>query len=247
MRRWVKLTAVATLMMLSAMAGCVKLRQVVTVMPDGSGKIDVRFGLSEQLIALAKETDEDPFKEVVPERMKDKAKGIVAFTEPTRQKQGNFTYLSYTMYFRDINKVHIEGLGEGKPAKYRFERDGESATLTLTDGTSLSIIADYKPTPESDRDDVAESMAGLTFNEHYILPGEVKPIDGVQTDANTAKIDLTLENLLDGSGPIQALQGKNTLRFEVPKVAVDDQVQAAFKNELEAAVAAWRAKQEQAE
>ncbi len=237
---------VVLLVVLFLLAGCVKLRQVVTVMPDGSGKIELTFAQSPQLIDLARESKEDPFKEVLPEVLAKTSKGIVAMTQPKRSVEEDFTYLTYTMYFRDINKVHIEGLGETRPAEYAYQRDGDKAALTITHGTCLSMIARYEPTPEQERADMREALAGLAISEHFILPGKVTPIDGVSTDANTAKLDLTLDHLLDGTGPIEKFKGKTKLTFEVPSVSIDQQAIDAFAKELDAAVTAWQEKQKKA-
>lgn len=220
--------------------GCVKLSQAITVMPDGSGKIELRFGLSQQQVALAEENEQDPFKEVLPDVMKNKTRGVVAITEPKRSKEKGFSYLAYTMYFRDINKLRITALGEGKPARYRYTREADGATLTLTHGTVLSMIADYQPRPEAERDEVRKEMARLAFSEQFTLPGEIKPIDGLETKSNTARLDLTVDHLLDGTGPIKQLKGKNQITFAIDKITVSEQAAEAFKKELDEAVAAWQ-------
>lgn len=248
MQRWSRILAVMMAwLVLSASSGCVKLKQVVTVMPDRSGKIELSFGLSEQLVELAKDNKEDPFKEILPDVMKDKSKGIVAFTEPKREKQGEFTTMTYTVYFRDINKVSLDGLGEGEPAEYRYTQQGDSAALSVRHGTILSLLADYEPTPENERAEVRQAMAGLAFSEHFILPGEITPIDGIITQANTAKLDLTLDHVLDGTGPIEELKGKQSIRLTTPRVTVDDAQVQAFNKELEAAVRDWQLKQQKAD
>lgn len=240
-RRWA--VAVLLLCVLCA-SGCVKLRQTLTVMPDGSGKIALRYGLSAEQIAMAKESDVDPFREVLPQVMADKCVGLVAFTEPSTETEGGYTYLSYTAYFRDINKVRINGLGEGTPGRYRFTREGDGATLTVTGGTVLSLLAQHEPVPEQERADSRKAMVGLSLHEHFVLPGKVEPVKGLTVDNDTAKLDLTLEDLLAGTGPVEALKGQNTLTLKVPEVTTDDAAAAAFADELEAAVQAWEAKQQ---
>lgn len=238
------LRAALLVLLLVGLAGCVKLRQVLTVMPDGTGKIALRYGLSAEQVAMAKESDVDPFREVLPEVMADKCAGLVAFTEPSRETRGGYTYLSYTAYFRDINQVRINGLGEGRPGRYRFTREGDSATLTVSGGTVLSLLAQHEPVPEDERADSRKAMAGLSLHEHFVLPGKVEPVKGLTIDNGTAKLDLTLDDLLAGTGPVEALKGRDTLTLKVPQVTLDDAAASAFADELEAAVQAWQAKQQ---
>lgn len=227
--------------------GCVKLKQVVTVMPDGAGKVQMRFGLSPQSVALARENDDDPFQEVLPEAMKKKTRGVAAFTEPVREKVDGFSYLTYTVYFKDINKLRVSGLGEGKPAEYRYLRKDEGATLTVTHGVTLSMIGNYTPTPEAEREQAEEAMKGMSFSEHFVMPGEVKPIEGLSVQGNTAKLDLVLDDLLTGTGPIETLKNKSSLTFIVPKIDVSDDAIAAFNKEMQAAIKAWEKQQGAAE
>lgn len=239
----IRLAVVAGLLCLACgLSGCVKLRQALTLMPDGSGKVELRFALSESLVKLSQQNDEDPFKEVMPDVISDKSKGIAAFSEPKLTKQGDFTVMTYWAYFKDINKLSIVGLGETQPAKYRYTREGDRATLSVTDGVILSVIAENEPTAEDKRAAVREAMAGLELSEHFILPGKIDPIDGVATTGNTAKIDLTLDHYLEGSGPIEKLKDTKSLTFNVPAVLIDEQAVAAFEEELAQAIAKQKAK-----
>lgn len=226
-------------------AGCVKLKQVITVMPDGSGKIDLRYGLSAEQIEMAKQSDVAPFKEVMPGVIQHTCSGLIAFTEPvtTRDAEDGYTYLSYTAYFSDINQLRIGGLGEGRPTSYRLTREGEGATLTVSNGTTLSMLAGYKPVPEHERERSRKAMAGLELSEHYILPGEPKPADGLTIQNKTAMLDLRLDDLIEGTGPVKALQGKNTLTLTIPAFDTDENQLAAFKQEMQEAVKTWQAKQ----
>jgi len=235
------LAAVLTLTLL--LTGCVKLKQALTLMPDGSGKMQMTFALNAQLVDLAKQNKEDPFKEVVPQAMKGKAQGVVAFSEPEREEHDGFSYLTYTMYFRDINKVRIADLGEGRPARYIYTREGEGATLTLTGGPILSIIPEHQPTPQEEREQTRATMTGLSFSQTFALPGEISPIKGVRVEKNKAELLLTLEDYLAGTGPISDLKDVKSLKFELAQVKAEDAAVAAFKKELEEAVAAWEATQ----
>ena len=236
------------LLLAAALPGCLKLTQSVTVMPDGSGKIDLRFGLSDELVKQAEADDQDPFREVLPLAMKDKTRGIIAFTPPQREQQEGFHFVGYTMYFRDINAVKIDGLGEDETTEYRYTREGESATLTVIQGPAIAKLADYEAVPEAERDELGdEALAGLSFTEHFTLPGEVNPIDGVQTRGNTATLVVTHDHLIHGTGPVTELKGKTQLTFEIPKVSVDREAVAAFNQAMREAIESWRIERDAAE
>lgn len=223
--------------------GCVKVKQTLTVMPDGSGKVELSFGLSEKLVEAAKDSDDDPFKQVLPHVIHEKGKGIVGFTEPVRETAEGFQTLRYTGYFRDINEVRISGLGEGKPARYRFVREGESATLTVSHGTTLSYLADYEPTPENEKQATREAMAGLALVERFVMPGEVSASQGLDVKDNTATLSVTLDEMLEGTGSVAKLKGKNTITIRVENLDTDREVLDAFKAELKQVAEAWRSKQ----
>ena len=75
--------ALACLLTLSAsLTGCVKFKQTTTVMPDGSGKIHLSVGMSDQMLAMAQQQGENPFDEMSPLKLDEDSKGIVAVTKP---------------------------------------------------------------------------------------------------------------------------------------------------------------------
>ncbi|MEM9883884.1 MAG: hypothetical protein AAF800_13310, partial [Planctomycetota bacterium] len=51
----------AGLLGITALTGCVKFKQAWTVQPDGSGKMTMTLGFSEQMLAMS---DEDPFADL---------------------------------------------------------------------------------------------------------------------------------------------------------------------------------------
>ncbi|MFN3167819.1 MAG: hypothetical protein ACE37H_12220 [Phycisphaeraceae bacterium] len=240
MTRWTNtlgcLTLAACFLLLP---GCIKFKQVVTVMPDGAGKIEMQVGLSDQLVAMAKQEGQDPFKEMVPSNMEGKAKGIVAYTKPKREKVAGYTYLTFSMYFRDINEVEMDAFGEGEAPEFEYSRKDDTATLTITNGTVLSMLKDYEPTEEAEKAQIKQMMAGLEFKEHYVLPGLFKDIEGVAGVDNTAKLDISLDDLIDDAGPVKALKGKDKLTFEVTDITLDDAQVNAFNKELQEAIEAW--------
>lgn len=230
----------ALVVLTASLTGCVKFKQTMTVMPDGSGKIDLVIGLSEQLVQMAKQQGEDPFAEMNPGKLSEESKGIVAFTKPTQKQEGGYTYLSFSAYFEDANAVELGGPDDDEdPTKLTFVRDGKSATLTVESSMILSAVQDHEPMAEEEKAFAAQMLVGMLFSEAYILPGKFEDIKGVTATDNTATIEMTSDNMLNSTGPIKDLKGVEKLVFKIAEVNEDEAAAKAFKKELEAAKAEW--------
>ena len=114
-----------------SLTGCVKDKKALTLMPDGSGKLDFRLGFNAKLIedtvgAMMPEggeggsmTDDDPTDLDLAE-IQDRYQGFVAFTMPKVETSSDgWKYVTFTGYFDDINKVAIFDEGD--------EEDGDES------------------------------------------------------------------------------------------------------------------------
>eukprot|EP00752_Nemacystus_decipiens_P013706 g12159.t1 len=219
----------------------------MTVMPDGSGKINLSIGMSEQLIAMAKQQGEDPFKELDPKKLSNDSKGIVAFSKPTQSTEGGYTYLSFSAYFEDVNAVELGGPDSGEePSKFTYTRDGKSATLTVDNSMLLSAVRDHEPMAAEEKAFAAQMLAGMLFSESYVLPGAFEAIKGVSAEDNVATIEMDSDNMLNGTGPITELKGVEQFVFKIAEVKEDEAAMKAFKAELEAAKVIWEQMQKEA-
>ena len=234
------LTLASLVLIATSLTGCIKFKQTTTVMPDGSGKFDISFGISDQMMQVAQQQGEDPFAEMDPKEMSENAKGIVAFTEPVKEKKGGYTYMSFSAYFEDINEVELSGPDdEGDPPKYTYKRDGGAATLTVENSMIFAIVSEHEPMAPEEKAFAAQMLAGMSFNEEYVLPGAFEDIKGVKSADNTASIELGANDMLDGTGPIKDLKDAEELVFKIGEVKEDDAALKAFKEELEAAKKEW--------
>jgi hypothetical protein len=153
-------TALIALVMIAAVSltGCVKDKKVLTILPDGSGKVDFTMGFNAKLI---EETlggmmpqggegggmveDSDPTNVDVND-LKDNFAGFVAFTEPTiKDGSDGWKYVSFTGYFENINDVQI------------FDKGKDEAT----DEDSDEMGGDEDPAPAEER----ESKAKFVFKK----------------------------------------------------------------------------------
>ena len=167
------LTLASLVVLATALTGCVKFKQTTTVMPDGSGKIDISFGISDQMMQMAQQQGEDPFGDLDPKEMSENAKGIVAFTEPVKEKKGGYTYMSFSAYFEDINEVELGGPDdEEEPPKFTYKRDGNSATLTVENSMIFSIISEHEPMAPEEKAFAAQMLAGMSL-KRFGQPEEI--------------------------------------------------------------------------
>ena len=249
MTRLLKHGLLACLIVLTAsMTGCVKFKQTMTLMPDGSGKIDLSFGISDQMLQMAQQQGEDPFADMDPTELEDGSKGIVAFTKPEKKKEGGFTYLSFSAYFEDINAVELGSPDdEEEPTKFTYTKDGKAATLSVEGSMILSAVAEHEPISPEEKAFAAQMMAGMLFAEVYNLPGGFEAIKGVESDGQTATIEMNQTHMLDGTGPIKDLKGVEKLTFKIAEVKEDADASKAFKAELEAAKKEWEAMKKEAQ
>lgn len=231
----------------SSLTGCVKFKQTMTLMPDGAGKIELKIGMSEQLIQMAKQQGEDPFSDMDPMELSEDSKGFVAFTKPTQIKEGGYTYLTFSAYFEDINDVELGGPEDGEdPAKFTYKREGKTATLTAKDTMLLSAVENHEPMADEEKAFAAQMLAGMLFSESYILPGSFEDIKGVDGKANTATVEMDSNDMLNGTGPIEELKGVEELTFKISDIKEDAAAAKAFKAEMQAAVKEWEAMKKKA-
>lgn len=227
-------------------AGCVKYKQIITLMPDGSGKIQYIVGISEE-VQQNLDDDDEFFDQFSPDIMKERAQGVAAYTEPVRYKEGDFNYVTYSAYFNNINEVLLLApeVTEQKMT-YKFEKaDDGSATLTVNGGVLQWLAKDIGPLGAEELKEI-QTLEGLELTEQYVLPGEAEVLEGAALLDNTATLLVDVEALLKQTGPLPALKGKESYTFKIPEVALDEEVVEAFKAEMAAAVEKWQAKQQEA-
>ena len=250
---------IVLLVSLAFLPGCIKYKQVVTLMPDGSGKIDFSWGMRNEFVQMAEAHKQDVFAQLKPDNYEHQCKGIVAFTKPKQVKQDGFTYLTYTAYFTDINEVTVNINEEevaddgatnkmdfGVPAKYTYKRDGDTATLTIMHGIALSVVSGPNEIPapaEQDKAQMRLEMAGFDVSEQYIMPGTLADSPGVQIIDNKVVLQISLDDVIDSTGPIKALKDKEKITIKIKDITLGDEAVKAFKKELTAAVKAAEEKE----
>jgi len=224
--------------------GCVKYKQIVTVMPDGSGKVQYIVGFNRQLA----EEGEDPLAEFTAEGLGERSEGIVVYSEPTRYQEGGWNYLAITGYFTDINQVAIAGPDNGgDPVRFIYEAKGEGSTLTIRGGVVLGIAGDFEPVEPEDRGELEnELMAGFEVVERFVLPGEVGQVEGarvVADQASAAEMWINVAALIEQDGALSKLKGKEQVVLTSGPSRVTPEQVEDFKAELAKALEAREMRQ----
>lgn len=225
-------------LVLVGVGGCVKYKQIVTVMPDGSGKVQYIAGFNRQLA----EEGEDPLAEFTAEGLGERSEGIVGYSEPIRYEEAGWSYLAITGYFTDINQVAIAGPDNGgEPVRFEYRNNGDAgSTLTIRGGVVLSIAGDFEPIAPEDRGELEnELMAGFLVIERFVLPGEVKPVEGVrgvEDQPQAVEFWIDVPALIDTEGALSKLKEKDGIVLEVGPSGVTAEQVEAFKKEMAEAI-----------
>ena len=241
------------MVLIAGLPGCVKFKQVVTVFPDGSGKMHMSMAINEQMLTMA--GDEDPFADFSIHELADQeALGWSAFSEPRVYSADGFKTVEFTGYFLDINAVSFGGDAPAgdeadAPADGEIDQAPEPSTtfqlvdgkLTVTGGMVAQMINEMGSDPSLNdpqtRAMMAPMMQGLEISETYVLPGDVQQADGYTADGRTAALTVTSDDLLgDQPFTVAALEdGTSEITFD--PAPWDDQ--KAWRAEFAAAQAAW--------
>jgi TfoX/Sxy family transcriptional regulator of competence genes len=248
-RLFVVLFALAAL---NVMPGCVKYKQIITLMPDGSGKVNITMGVDKRLLSeFGNPTD--PFalvKPFSPDRVKKDARGVSAFTKAKFYSDDGYHYTSYDAYFEDINQLHLmmndttedggrtEGLAYTKLGGFKYVRDGDTAKLIRTKGPVLSIGKAVSKPQKEDADEMIQRFKGIDISERYVMPGTFIDQKGIVGVDNTAILRVTLDDVLEETGPMQVFKNKDTFTIEINDITLDDEAVRAFREEMAAAVKA---------
>lgn len=244
MNSFLKLTAVATLGVAAMMCtGCIKFHAKMTVMPDGSGKIEHTMGVNSALFAQLGQGGASPLDDFTLGDAADSMEGIVAFTKPVEKKANGWEYRTFTAYFDDVNKVKFDKDEEDGP-EYKLTTEGGKHTLTVTNAPISKMAGDMGGQIGQGGDDPAQQaqmkmmFTGFEVLEQYTMPAKITAGEGLKTDGRSGEAKLTSDIMFDKEK--MAALGKITKRTIVAEGdAVDAAAVAAFKAELAKAKAEW--------
>jgi len=235
----------ATLLLVPALTGCMKVREELLVMPDGSGRISLTFSVATK--GEAGKFTEAELMAGDPDEIQDKVRGLVAMTRPTLTEKEGVVQIRMTGYFDDINALKFMDDGEGAKAKpkqdFVFHRDGEGYALELRG----NLLADDSPDRGGDdpelakaREDMIKVMfAGFEFRQDVTLPGTVLGVEGFGFKEGRVATYAVGEKDLQKTADLAKLNRLNRFKASCGKSEVTDSEAADFRRELERAKAGW--------
>lgn len=225
-----------------AATGCVKFKQAWTINPDGSGKMVMTFGVSQQILAMA--GDQDPFEGLDdPAEMIDQEdNGWVAFTKPVIVTEGDYKFATFTGYFEDINEVTFSGDGGNGGDMEESSYSLDDGTFTVSNGMLGQVVKSMAEDPQMQDPQMkammAPMMTGFEMSESYDLPGQVTDAEGFTVDGQVASTALTAEDMLGDTPPTIAGLDDNALTVQFDPAGWEGG-QAAWDAELASAKAEW--------
>ena len=246
----------------AALPGCFKLKQDITVMPDGSGKMTMT-------IAFNKKQLDDAFKDMPMAKQEDTAdptdidtsmiEGIVAFGKPKEwTTEDGWKYVTVSGYFEDINKVkvfqeeEVPGTERAVRTSYKFEKTEGGFTLECVE--KLNPNEEKMAQAEQMPPEMAEmvmptleaAMKGMSLEYGFKMPGEVtKAEDCTKKEGRTASSVLAAKDMKSMTDYKKLGQNKH-FKLTCGKSAVTDEEEAAFRAEMKEAVAEWKEMQKKA-
>jgi hypothetical protein len=233
-------------LVLVAFSGCMKIREEVVVMPDGSGKLTLQFTI--QTKGEAAKFTEDELLSADPDELQDKIRGLVALTRPTAERQEGVVRLRMTGYFDDLNAVKFMDDGEGAKAKakqeFSFRKEGEAMVVEVR-GNLLAeeAMADrpkLDPQVEKQRDEFFKAMfEGFDFRQELNMPGKVTAIEGFQSRADRTATYHVGEKDLQKAADQKKINAVSKFQVSCARSEVTDAEAAAFRKEFDKAKADW--------
>ena len=259
------LTAALVAAALLVLPGCIKMRWIVTVYPDDSGKLELTMGMGGALSGLS-EMGGEAGGEVSggfadPDDISEDSGGFVAWSEPQQVTEGDFKLTKITGYFEDINKVTLdmekdeEGKEKSKPTSYTFKKNDDGTfEASFVDNSMTDDLeeqggelggAQSEQEKEMAKAMMKGMMAGFEISFGFVMPGEVTEAEQMDVDGRKATLKLDIDKLFDMDQE-KAKDGLSGVVKSGPAVDGIEEEMAAFKKELEEAKVAWKKRLEKA-
>ncbi len=255
-KKW--LPTVVFLAALLALPGCVKLKWLVTIYPDDSGKLELTIGMSSMLSGFAEmgegEGGAGPSATFAdPREIADGSQGFVAWTAPEKSTSGDYKMTKVTGYFEDINKIALDMKGgdeedsEATSWSFKKNEDGTFEASFIDKSMNDDITeqggqfgGDDSPEAKELVKSMAKStMAGFEMSYGFVMPGEVAEAEGMRIEGRNATMKIDIDKLFDMEEG-EAKKGFRGVVKSGPAVEGLEEEMAAFQKEVEEAKVAWR-------
>lgn len=215
--------------------GCLQVTHTVTVLPDGSGKMEYRMAIGPVV------AHNDPDKQINVIEVWQKSKGLACLADVRRgnDPKTGFSYVQFTAYFDDINKV---SLGKNNAFSAKFKKtDTGGFEMNVRNGAIAEIAGEISnvntPIPEEQK----KIFDNLLLKEEYRLPGVIQKTTHLSfTNDRVATILVNKDDAINKAPVIKIAASKSRTITTGPASVSRKDIQA-FKAEAKKALAAWPA------
>ena len=241
----------AVLAIACALGGCLKFKQEFVLMPDGSGKMLLTIATKPNPAAPGGEGGGITLEEMMsedPDKMGKDMPGIVAMTRPKEEKKDGWTYLTFSAYFDDFNKVAIKQ-GEGAEAETmfdgKFSKQGDGFVFELFGkgaGDAAGQLGGDDAPPEAKAQLEAmlkQMLAGFEMKFGVKLPGAVKEISGFTVKEGREASFVLAEKDLAKPGDMKKMEAVKSMKAVSGASQVSEAELAAWKTEVAKAKEDW--------
>lgn len=228
------------------LAGCLKFKEEVQVMPDGSGRIVLSVSSKEtgeeNKMSMGELMSEDP------DKMDKTLPGIVAMSRPVEEKKDGWTKVTVEFFFEDLNKVKLVNEDDGKVMQeFSFRREGAGHVVEFKSGAADELGADLggndaELPPEAKKqmeEMVKQMLAGFELRIGVLMPGAVTEAGAFKEKEGRRAAFSIGEKDIAGFGDFKKFEAVKSVKVVSGASDVPADEQAAFKAAFEKAKAEW--------
>jgi hypothetical protein len=199
--RWISVVIVAF-----AVTGCVKVDQTLTLNPDGSGTLDLEYGMSEQAIAQIESMQQMgqamqesggeavDFKSDMPfdigfkeEQVREEfeAQGLegVELVSANAVNRDGWRYMKLEIAFDNLAALKQTDYFDDSELSLTQDAEGNYVLTQRSEGGSPNETDDMDPQMLKQ---MAAMFAGMEISNHFVVPTEIIETNATQLDGRTA-------------------------------------------------------------
>ena len=232
-----------------ALGGCLKLKQEFLVMPDGSGKMTMTIAMkADPNLPGGKGMSAADMMAEDPEKMNKGMPGVVAVTRPKEEKKDGWTYITFSAYFDDVNKMSMkQGDQEDAPTMLdaKFAKQGDGYVFELMGkgaGDAAKQLGGDDAPPEAKAQIEAmlkEMLAGFEMKFGVKLPGAVTEVTGFTVKEGREASFAISDKDLAKPGDMKKLENAKSMKAVCGASQISAADEAAWKAEVAKAKEEW--------
>ena len=173
--------------------------------------------------------------------------GVVAVTRPKEEKKDGWTYITFSAYFDDVNKMAEKVKEEGAPTMLdaKFSKQGDGFVFELFGkgaGDAAKQLGGDDAPPEAKAQIEAmlkEMLAGFEMKFGVKLPGAVTEVSGFTVKEGREASFSISEKDLAKADDMKKLENAKNMKAVCGPSQISAADQAAWKDEVAKAKAEW--------